>query len=218
MSRMLFMSSKALLENMKSVNVLFARDGVYEIRKTEVGIFCAKISEHLVEELEPCVSGLKFNLPKIPFCKLQQIISLFKKYCFICDGIECMCQILWDRVKNEYFVFIPEQRVTKYRVDAVIEPIEYYQQQMRYISVMDIHSHNSMGAIFSDRDDEHEKQTMLYAVIGQVNNFLPDITVRFSCGGNFVEIPANMVFENPFEDYPADWEDKIVVGRDEEDE
>ena len=82
------------------------------------------------------------------------------------------------------------------------------------VHVMDIHSHNTMKASFSAIDDADEKATRIYAVIGRLDKYLPDITARISVGGKFVEIPPSSVFEYPFNHYPAEWRDvtdKIIV-------
>lgn len=211
-----FTSGRELYENMKPINLFVAADGMYEIRRTEVGVFCAKISEHTLKGLESCREFLKMSLPKVPFELLQQVIGLFKKYSFIDDGIECLCQIKFDRVDKKYVVFVPKQTVTRDTVVAVIDPAEYYQQQLRYIDVVEIHSHNTMEARFSKKDDRYEIGTLIYAVVGRLDGFLPDITVRYSCGGNYVEIQPETVFTSPFETYPAEWETQVVIDTSEE--
>jgi hypothetical protein len=65
----------------------------------------------------------------------------------------------------------------------------------RYIHYMDVHSHNTMRAFFSQTDDEDEKATRVYAVIGRVLNFFPDIKVRISNGGTYWGIEPGVVFQ-----------------------
>jgi hypothetical protein len=46
---------------------------------------------------------------------------------------------------------------------------------------MDIHSHNTMPAKFSFIDDQDEKATRLYAVLGKLDGYWPGIDLRLSC-------------------------------------
>ena len=46
-----------------------------------------------------------------------------------------------------------------------------YDDDTRYIRYADLHSHNSMEAFFSPKDDQDEQGTGLYLVMGQVNRF-----------------------------------------------
>jgi hypothetical protein len=93
-------------------------------------------------------------------------------------------------------------------VDAQLEQ-EY--DPNHYIHVMDIHSHNSMPAKFSSVDNEDEKATRLYAVIGKLDRFLPDISVRISNGGKYLPISPETVFEGFDAEYPDLWPDNITI-------
>ena len=50
----------------------------------------------------------------------------------------------------------------------------------RYLYYADIHSHNSMKAVFSAIDDMDERGTRLYLVIGRLDQFFPEISARIS--------------------------------------
>lgn len=83
------------------------------------------------------------------------------------------------------------------------------------IHVMDIHSHNTMPAKFSEIDDADEKATRLYAVVGRLDKVFPDITVRASCAGKFISVNPETVFETAFKayQYPPVWEKQIEAMR-----
>ena len=83
-------------------------------------------------------------------------------------------------------------------MDSELE--EDYPEHM--IHVMDIHSHNTMPAKFSVIDDADEKATRLYAVMGRLDRVLPDITVRASCGGEFIHVDPTDVFETKIRSFP----------------
>ena len=86
---------------------------------------------------------------------------------------------------------------------------EEYPEHM--IHVMDIHSHNTMPAKFSIIDDDDEKATRLYAVVGRLDKVFPDITVRASCAGKFSCLKPQDIFETSFKAYPYPpiWDEKI---------
>ena len=75
---------------------------------------------------------------------------------------------------------------------------------------MDIHSHNSMKAVFSAIDDQDERSTRLYLVIGRLDRFFPEISARISCGGSFVPIEPGLVLEGLDSSFPAEWSGKVV--------
>ena len=62
---------------------------------------------------------------------------------------------------------------------------------------MDIHSHNNMNAFFSRTDDRDEKAARVYAVVGRISSFFPEIKVRIANSRSFVEIdPWNALFQS----------------------
>ena len=74
----------------------------------------------------------------------------------------------------------------------------------------DIHSHNSMKAVFSAIDDQDERGTRLYLVIGHLERFFPEISARISCGGSFVPIEPSLVLEGLDGSFPTEWSGKVV--------
>jgi PRTRC genetic system protein A len=202
-----YCSLKEMARDGLPVNTFVAKNGVFEVRITEAGIFTVKINDEKAgyEELD---EGFEFRKPltRIPWTVLQQVIAFFKHYSK--DNYEAMAYIMWDREAKKYFVYVPEQKTTAWDVDAERQ----VDMALKHVYVMKIHSHHTMPAKFSSIDDEEEVETMLYAVVGRLDNYLPDITVRYSCGGHHREIPAREVFESPFTQFPADWLEKIKTG------
>ena len=117
--------------------------------------------------------------------------------------------ILFDTKRNKYTVRIPKQKLTHTSVDSVMD--EEYPEHM--IHVMDIHSHNTMPAHFSSVDDEDEKPTRLYAVMGRLDKVLPEIRVRASCGGKFIPVDPADVFDTKSTSFPhpSVWDEKIEL-------
>ena len=81
----------------------------------------------------------------------------------------------------------------------------------RFTLVMEIHSHNTMSAYFSADDDKDERATGLYAVVGRFDKVFPDILVRISVGGKFVQVPIEDVFGGFMGDFPEKWKDAVTV-------
>jgi hypothetical protein len=100
------------------------------------------------------------GLPKIPMFLLHQVISFFREISRNAK-LEVLVHLVFNTNTEKYDVIVPTQKVTKVSVDSKNE--EYPDH---LIHVMDIHSHNVMAAKFSSIDDEDEKATRLYGVIG----------------------------------------------------
>ena len=88
-------------------------------------------------------------------------------------------------------------------------------------SVVDLHSHNSMAAFFSATDDDDEQGLRFYAVIGKLGTWKPEISVRVGVYGHFMDVPAEVVFDNlgPFTDqYAEEYEEEESEGSDQSSE
>ena len=161
----------------KTICLLPSGDGrVYELRKTELGEFVA-LKDNVVE-FSRIRAGFTPALPLIPASLLSQIISFFRCYMNETAEFESLAHILWDKESEEYVVHIPPQEVSKARVNADLSRDGL--DETRYLHYMDIHSHNSMAAKFSPVDDQDERATRLYTVLGRLDRFFPEITVRMS--------------------------------------
>ena len=123
--------------------------------------------------------------------------------------LEALVRIYWDRKEQKFIPFVPKQRVTKDSVTVRLTD-EDLPDDTRYLYYADIHSHNSMKAIFSAIDDQDERGTRLYLVIGRLDRFFPEISARISCGGSFVPIEPSLVLEGVGSGFPAGWSDKVV--------
>lgn len=64
-------------------------------------------------------------------------------------------------------------------------------------AVIDLHSHNSMDAFYSDKDNRDEAGLRFYAVIGRVNTDRPEIALRAGVYGYPWPVSVETVFEGP---------------------
>lgn len=189
----------------KPIALLPSEDGnVYEVRYTNIGRFTAPTKN--ARGLSKIKAGLVPALPPLPFPMLLQIISFFKSLMNGERELEALANIYWDTEDKKYYIHIPKQTVSKASVDAPLADVGD-----RYIHVMDIHSHNDMKAYFSPIDDRDEKATRIYVVIGRLDKYFPDISVRISVGGNYVSIDPALVFDGICMDFPDYWTEQIVT-------
>lgn len=189
----------------KSIILLPSKDGrIYQMRKTPVGNFTAPAENIL--EFQQIHSGFEMTLPKIPIHLLMRVLNFFRQLSDR-NELEALVHILYDTDLGRYTLCVPKQELTHTSVHCVLE--EEYPDHL--IHVMDIHSHNTMPAKFSGIDDDDEKATRLYAVVGRLDRVLPDITLRASCGGQFIPLRCEEVFETGFKayPYPSEWNDRI---------
>lgn len=190
----------------KVITFVPSNDGnVYEIRSEKMGTFIAKAES--VPMLDKVRVGFIPALPKIPYEILSEIISFFKSYIIENEEFEALAYIFWSFEREEYFVYIPKQKVSKARV----EPECSFIDDEKNLLVMQIHSHNTMNAFFSRDDDASELATKLYSVVGRLDKVFPDIRTRISVGGKFVEINPSTVFDGFEGEFPKNWQESVEL-------
>lgn len=95
--------------------------------------------------------------------------------------------------EQEWKLFIPEQQATPWAV----KPLSAYDSPD---VLVEVHSHNSMGAFFSAADDAEETGFRIYGVLGRVNGEKPEIALRVGLYGHFLPVNVESVFA------AADWQ------------
>ena len=198
----MFVSTEQTAQSDKAIAYIPARNGrVYEMRRNEIGTFIAP-SQHIAE-LEEIRAGFQMSLPRLPASLLSQIIAFFRRVCVEYGrDLEALVNVLWDRQEKEYVLHVPPQKI-----DAMSVKTDLSQQPdpVRFLHVMDVHSHNTMSARFSKVDDRDEQATRLYMVIGRLDRYYPEIRCRFACGGRHVEIPAEQICERADVPFAPEW-------------
>ena len=194
----------------KTICAIPGGDGrVYELRKNELGEFIAP--KDCVIDLPTVVAGFTPALPLVPMELLAQIISFFRCCMAGPEEFEALAHIFWDKQEEKFVAHIPKQRVSKAHIDADLTQDELPED--RYLHYIDIHSHNSMEAKFSRVDDEDERATRIYIVVGRLDKFFPEISVRMSCGGSYLELPPGRVLERFGTMFPAQWRTQVTLLR-----
>lgn len=190
----------------KKVSYVLQGDGLWQVRKNEIGTFYIHMYDTIIPGLECNLeAGWELNVPKIPVELWNMAISFFKDVNRVHNS-EAYLQFFYDEKDNEYILHCPKQVVSgasvKYENDEMFESDK--------ILVLEVHSHNSMGAFFSGIDDSDEKSDRFFGVIGKVNTCGPEYKLRLMMGGFPVEVDLEDIFEieNAVE-YPKDWLSKI---------
>lgn len=192
----------------KVICLVPSSDGrIYELHKTEQGEFIAP--KNKVTEFQQVRAGFTPALPLIPLSLMGQIVAFFRAFLEENAEYEAMAQIYWDKQEKKFFAFVPKQTVCKDAIEADLHECPYEDGE-RYICYADIHSHDSMDAFFSHTDDQDERGTGLYFVVGRLDEFFPKLKARISCGGSFVPIDPATVVEGLDRSFPADWAQRVT--------
>ena len=193
----------------KVICMIPAKDGrFYELRKMEQGEFIAP--KNNVTDFDDIRAGFTPALPKIPASLMGQIIAFFRAFMTKSEESEALALIYWDKVKQEFFAYVPKQTVCKVEIEADLRDCPYDDDE-RYICYADIHSHNSMDAFFSFKDDNDERSTGLYFVLGNLDQFYPTIKARIFCGDTFITIDPDTVIEGLEREFPNEWLKQVTI-------
>ncbi|OIJ11479.1 hypothetical protein BKP35_12105 [Anaerobacillus arseniciselenatis] len=202
--------SDLLESGLQPFNIVAGQDGqLYEIRQSDLGTIIVPADN--LRMLEEIPRGFQFNLPKIPGETLASAITFFRDYCKNGVELEVMVSFFYHPITKEYVVDCPLQRVSKGRIE--FEELNYYQEG--FIEVLQLHSHNSMKAYFSEVDNNDEKRFLLYGVVGELDQEHPNMKLRAGVNGYFYDLPLEYVFDRPdvtrVMDYPSIWNKKVSV-------
>ena len=190
----------------KAIGFVPSDDGkVYEVRANKIGTFIAEADS--VSLFSKVRAGFIPALPKIPYSILSEIIAFFKTFVTEKSENEAMANIYWSFEEEKYRVHVPKQTVTKASVDTNLPDID----EEKFLLVMEVHSHNTMGAVFSRTDDKDEIATRLYTVIGRLDKVFPDMTTRISVGGKHLVIDPAIVFDGIGGDFPEKWKEAVEI-------
>ena len=200
----------------KTITFIPGRDGkVYERRITAAGEFVTP-AEH-ISILDTIRPGFHSALPRIPYALMEQALSLFRAMMHRGKGrrpTEALVHIFWDKQEQRYFIHVPQQIVNAATVEALLVD-QYLMTNDRYIHYADLHSHIRMPAVFSKTDDRDERANRVYMVVGRLDRYFPEITVRISNGGRFLEIAPEQVLEMPpVGHFPPEWLERIRTDED----
>lgn len=123
---------------------------------------------------------------------------------------EAMAHILWNKDSQKYEIGIPTQKVSTAAVDFAYDDV-----QENHVIVIDVHSHNNMGAFWSQRDDKEDAKGIWYSgVVGTIDKG-PTTNWRFSMNGEFRSVKFEDIYDGNFDqvqfdlEVPETWMEKV---------
>lgn len=181
----------------KLYNHIFQGDGDYLIVNNRIGNFIVKMNEAkrpgLPEEFKG--SKLELKVPKIPQEIYYQILAFFRDIADTMGNAEAFIQVYYDVKDRQYVCHVPEQEVAGASVSYDATENLNNKDRERYISVFEIHSHNTMGAFWSGTDDADEKETKFYGVFGKIKDETIEEKFRFMVMGKQVDLKKEHIFD-----------------------
>lgn len=159
-------------------------------------------------EIPVCEPEIRF-LPdgKIPYSFYEQILSFFQQVIKLKGvALEAQVHILWN-AEQGYHIGVPPQQVSGASVSY----------DWSYIPsgtsiIVDIHSHNHMGAFFSGTDNNDDRANVSFSgVIGKLNEATPMTIWRFNYFERKFEAKFDSVFLPQEVSTPTEWMDRIEV-------
>lgn len=146
-----------------------------------------------------CPKGQSPTLPKIPFSILQEFCS-FAWQVYLKKNSECHADVYYDYDKNDYFIDFPEQIANAVNVEVVEDAISMAERlsTRRFRKIMEIHSHHRMSPHPSTTDDMNERGPYLYAIVGNMLDFFPSITLRYYSQEiqSHINLDPHQIFDN----------------------
>lgn len=167
-------------------------------------------------ELPELRNSFEWKFSKIPGSIYSQIVSFFRSYVLENHQYEVALRIYYDTETASYVVACPKQRVTA--VNIHFEHTNEY-HPMRYLPVLEVHSHNVMRAFFSETDNKNEQSfnTLfgVFGVFGRLNKDEIETVFRAKMGEHEVPFKAEDIFDlshgmKPVS-YPAEWKQNVTL-------
>jgi PRTRC genetic system protein A len=141
-----------------------------------------------LERIEPFVRLTPGRIPQ------QILIQMWKESC-IAALAEPPLEIVFhvQHFLEQWQLIIPEQMQSSGKCRA----IEYGLDSSYINAIVEVHSHNRMGAFFSGADDADEGGFRIFAVLGKVTESSAQIICRVGVYRQFWHVPADWIFELP---------------------
>lgn len=211
----------------KPQTVVVAGNGVFQLRRTKVGVTTHKLSEQGIAGLPKQPTGFQLSVPKLPWDIFAQAVKFF---------IDIRKDIKAEAMVRGYYseqmgwtLHVPKQTVSGASVDiSATEPPPNYGERM-----LEIHSHPGSSSSFSSVDDNDEKAELIYGCVANLDDF-PNWHWRIGTGikqwmdvniTDIVDLPTEPItvtcpietilkgaFINPFlsAEYPAEWKAQVT--------
>jgi PRTRC genetic system protein A len=159
------------------------------------GVFVAGMNEYFkaiipvqpIRDPKRYVRGLEMIKPyifiseRVPNYLLQRMITTSRR----AMPNEFLFHLDRDLITQSWMLTAPQQKCSP----TSVRPLE----DRDYVP-LEVHSHNSMAAFFSETDNRDETGMRLYGVLGRVDQEVVEIRLRVSIYGHYALIPYHYVF------------------------
>lgn len=168
-----------------------------------------KALENHLKEMLPSVEESMGFLPsgKIPGAYWDQIVEFFRQVSRTKSSeMEAHAWILWN-AEQGYHIHVPKQIVSK-------ASVQYdFDVPSGSIIVVDVHSHNTMGAFYSGTDNNDDKDKVYYTgVVGKLTKDSYEWVMRFNLREKKITAKLEDIFDLTTEvNIPAGWLDQVEV-------
>lgn len=188
------------VDESKLLDYVVGSNGVYARGRRPGLEVCMPVSFSLqaVRGLVEVNSYAQWGFPKVPMGFMVQMLTISKSVCVsfarealfhLNIGAGCPGRVI-DYSHNGWVLVMPDQYATE---ESVIATATGAGRE----AIIELHSHHSMRAEFSETDNVDESQGFrIYAVIGTIFD-RPTIRARVGLFGHFFEYPASEFFELP---------------------
>lgn len=183
----LYVGGEISLTDGKLYRYILGTNGVFVYAKNEFVEACIPVGR-MIARPEDQVRGLKLVSPFVRV--VEKVSNAALREILFGSRINLPCEVLfylrWNPFPGGWKFDIPPQWTT--RVSA--KPREFGDY-----APIEVHSHNTMPAFFSEADNKDEVGFRIYAVLGHVDRSVVDIKVRVSIYGHRAIIPYQTIFE-----------------------
>jgi len=157
---------------------IFAETGVFIRARNPLlrATLCINYTE--IRGLAPLDEELELVHGKIPYTLYDLALSALVASC----PLERYLAVTWD---GQYHLITPGQSG---------KPAEVKYQRVES-TILDIHSHGTMGAFFSAADDADEQGLGLYMVAGRLDTLIPEVEMRLGVYGYFAPVTMKDIFD-----------------------
>lgn len=201
------------IRDLMPTNYVMAANGLFEVRHSDIADVAKALSPAgtaILGLTEKLTEGVFLNVPKVPFALLANTVAFFRGVVKRFNNGEAIVRIWWNVQAQTYEIRVPDggQRVSGASVhhndDFDLSGERGEDGALKYLHVMDIHSHNSMNGFWSGIDDNDEKRApegRMFGVLGKVTQTVPDWKWRMRSRGDgaaaFIDLKVTDIFEIP---------------------
>lgn len=204
LSNIIFYTGKLqdLINELNFYNIIVAGNGIFVALKSDFGI-----SINRIKDIKYSNSGLLNKLPesiiysfipKPPVSVFIEILEMFKHINNKTKWELCI-NVYYHKTNKTFHINIIDQTIGSATANYNYD--EKFEMSENYVRYLQIHSHNTMAANFSKKDDTDENYTALcyYGVVGKINDYSKfynvDMNYRIWNGVEFASIEFDDIFD-----------------------